>query len=95
MFNSLQLHLHYFFRYTVQYSGVYQKVIDHLNDPDSARVITTWSGLDEGRTYVFTVVCKIKGENCPGDAATFTATTCKGRYRAHLFKYLLSKIYNC
>ena len=55
------------------------QVISHITEPDSTRIVTTWTGLNPGETYTVTVVCKIQGENCPGTPPTFAAnTTCTG-----------------
>ena len=78
----IHIYMHYFaIRYSVMRTGLDEpQVANHTTDPDSTRIVTTWTGLNPGETYTFTVICKIQGENCPGTPPTFTAktATCTG-----------------
>ena len=70
------------FRYIITRNGeITQQTVSHDTNPNSNRITTTWSGLNPGVTYTFTVQCKIQGEDCQGDPLTFTATTrsCSGK----------------
>ena len=70
----------YLFSYTITISGgSAQQTISH-NDVSSSRILTTWSRLNPGETYTFTITCELQGEDCEGDPVTFTATTlsCSG-----------------
>ena len=64
--------------------GGVAQTVSHGDNPGSNRVTTTWTGLKKWTTYTFTVQCKIQGEDCQGNALTFTAST-TGWYM-HLFR---------
>ena len=56
----------------------HQKNVSH-NDSTDTRVSVVISGLSEGQTYSFSIICMIQDELCPRDVHTITATTAYAR----------------
>ena len=63
-------------RYVVNCNETSQEqTINHGNNPDSDRLVTTWTGLRPQQSYTFTVICIIQGKQCPGITPFFNAST--------------------
>ena len=63
------------FSYIITINAAWQTQIVSHNGSSLSRISTTWSRLNPGETYTFTVTCQLQGEDCEGDPLIFTATT--------------------
>ena len=70
------------YRYLIKLLGTDQsQTINHVEDSESDRIVSTWTGLDPQRSYTFIVTINIQEVSDPGALYNFsrsTTTLCPG-----------------